>query len=115
MKALIFRETGEPKSVLKLAEIATPPLAPGEALVRVLLSPINASDLHMVRGRYGYQPELPASPGIEGVGIVEAAPGSPTSGPAARNSLATAPTSMVDRSHLVFLWLSMSVGGPCIF
>ncbi len=76
MKALIFRETGEPQSVLKLAEIPTPHLAPGEALVRVLLSPINPSDLHMVRGRYGYQPELPASPGAEGVGIVEAvAPG----------------------------------------
>jgi NADPH2:quinone reductase len=72
MEALIFRETGEPKSVLQLAEIPTPPLAPGEALVRVRLSPINASDLHMVRGRYGYQPQLPASPGIEGVGIVEA-------------------------------------------
>jgi NADPH2:quinone reductase len=72
MKALIFRETGEPKSVLKPEEIPTPPLAAGEVLVRVLLSPINASDLHMVRGRYGYQPELPASPGIEGVGIVEA-------------------------------------------
>ena len=69
MKALIFRETGEPKSVLKLAEIPTPPLAPGEALVRVQLSPINPSDLHMVRGRYGYQPELPASPGAEGVGV----------------------------------------------
>jgi len=26
----------------------------------------------MVRGRYGYQPELPASPGIEALGIVEA-------------------------------------------
>jgi len=65
MKVLIFRETGEPKSVLKLAEIPTPPLAPGEALVRVLLSPINPSDLHMVRGSYGYQPELPASPGAE--------------------------------------------------
>jgi len=38
----------------------------------VLLSPINESDLHMVRGRYGYQPELPASPGIEAMGIVEA-------------------------------------------
>jgi NADPH2:quinone reductase len=72
MKALIFRETGEPESALQLAEIPAPLLAPGEALVRVLLSPINASDLHMVRGRYGYQPELPASPGIEGVGIVEA-------------------------------------------
>src|SRR6201993_607180 len=72
MKALVFRETGEPKSVLKLEEIPTPALSSGEALVRVLLAPINASDLHMVRGRYGYQPELPASPGIEGVGIVEA-------------------------------------------
>ena len=80
MKALIFRETGEPKSVLKLAEIPTPPLAPGEALLRVLLSPINPSDLHMVRGRYGYQPELPASPGAEGVGIVEAV-GSGVQGP----------------------------------
>jgi D-arabinose 1-dehydrogenase-like Zn-dependent alcohol dehydrogenase len=72
IKALIYSETGEPKSVLQLADTPTPPLAPGEALVRVLLSPIHASDLHMVRGRYGYQPELPASPGIEGVGIVEA-------------------------------------------
>src|SRR6201993_1149318 len=72
MKALIFRETGEPRGVLELAEVPTPPLAPGEALVRVLLSPIHPSDLHMVRGRYGYQPELPASPGIEAVGIVEA-------------------------------------------
>jgi len=72
MQALIFRETGEPQSVLQLAELPTPPLASGEALVRVLLSPINPSDLHMVRGRYGYQPELPASPGAEGVGIVEA-------------------------------------------
>src|SRR5262249_1678693 len=72
MKALIFRDTGEPKSVLKLAEIPTPPLAPGEALVRVLLSPINPSDLHMVRGRYGYQPELPASQALKAWGIVEA-------------------------------------------
>src|SRR5215469_786447 len=72
MKALIFGETGEPSGVLKLVEIPTPPLAPGQALVRVLLSPIHPSDLHMVRGRYGYQPELPASPGIEGLGFVEA-------------------------------------------
>src|SRR5215468_5355568 len=72
MKALIFRETGEPHGILQLAEIPTPPVAPGEALVRVLLSPINPSDLHMVRGRYGYQPALPASPGAEGVGMVEA-------------------------------------------
>jgi NADPH2:quinone reductase len=81
MKALVFRETGEPKSVLQLAEIPTPQLAPGEALVRMLLSPIHPSDLHMLRGRYGYQPKLPASPGIEGVGIVEAV-GPDVQGPA---------------------------------
>ena len=69
MQALIFRETGEPQSVLQLAEIPTPPLASGEALVRVLLSPINPSDLHMVRGRYGYQPELPASPALKAWGL----------------------------------------------
>jgi NADPH:quinone reductase-like Zn-dependent oxidoreductase len=69
MKALIFRETGEPKSVLEMAEIPTPPLAPGMALFRVLLSPINASDLHMVRGRHGYQPELPASPALKAWGL----------------------------------------------
>jgi len=51
MKALIFRETGEPKSVLKLEEIPPPLLAGGEARVRVLLSSINASDLHMVKAR----------------------------------------------------------------
>src|ERR1700740_1015417 len=72
MKALIFTRTGEPTGVLKLAEIPAPPLAHGDALVRVLLTPIHPSDLHMVRGRYGYQPELSASPGIEGVGMVEA-------------------------------------------
>src|SRR5881396_2754799 len=96
MKALIFRETGEPKSVLKLAEIPTPPLAPGEALVRVLLSQINRSDLHMVRGRYGYQPELPASPGAEGVGIV-AAVGPGVQGPTIVDAM-TSPNAMPGES-----------------
>src|ERR1700744_2333289 len=90
MKALIFRKTGEPKSVLELAEFPTPPLASGEALVRVLLTPIHPSDLHMVRGRYGYQPELPASPGIEGVGIVEAV------GPGVQGSIAGTRVVFVD-------------------
>ena len=35
-----------------------------------MFSPVNPSDLHMVRGRYGYQPALPASPGAEAVGRV---------------------------------------------
>ncbi|WDD37009.1 zinc-dependent alcohol dehydrogenase family protein (plasmid) [Nostoc sp. UHCC 0926] len=72
MKALLFYKVGEPKDVLILKDIPEPTPDPDEVVVRVLLAPINPSDLHMIRGRYGYQPDLPASPGSEGVGIVEA-------------------------------------------
>jgi NADPH:quinone reductase-like Zn-dependent oxidoreductase len=37
----------------------------------MLASPINPSDLLMVRGAYGKQPPLPCVPGFEGVGVVE--------------------------------------------
>jgi NADPH:quinone reductase-like Zn-dependent oxidoreductase len=39
----------------------------------MLASPINPSDLMTVRGIYGRRPTLPATPGYEGVGIVDAA------------------------------------------
>jgi NADPH2:quinone reductase len=41
----------------------------------MLYSPINPSDLLVVRGEYGRLPELPATPGFEGVGVVEASGG----------------------------------------
>ena len=47
----------------------------GEVRVRMLASPINPSDLLMIRGQYGRQPKLPATPGFEGVGVVEAGSG----------------------------------------
>ena len=70
MKALVFRTVGEPGEVLRLEEIEEVKPAADDVLLQMLFSPINPSDLHMVRGRYGYQPSLPASPGAEGVGIV---------------------------------------------
>jgi NADPH:quinone reductase-like Zn-dependent oxidoreductase len=39
----------------------------------MIASPINPSDLLVVRGEYGRLPSLPATPGFEGVGVVEAA------------------------------------------
>ena len=39
----------------------------------MLLSPVNPSDLLVVRGKYGKHPALPATPGFEGVGIVDQA------------------------------------------
>jgi NADPH:quinone reductase-like Zn-dependent oxidoreductase len=50
-----------------------PEPGPGEVRVRMLASPLNPSDLSVVRGQYGRLPELPATPGFEGVGVVESA------------------------------------------
>ena len=73
MKAAIFEQAGEPGDVLRLEEQKKPVAGPGEVLVRMLASPVNPSDLMTVRGVYPHKPGLPAIPGYEGVGIVEAA------------------------------------------
>ena len=81
MKAFVFERTGDPNDVLAVRELPQPKPGPGEVLVRVLLSPAHPSDMHIMRGRFGRQPTLPASPGIECVGVVEAL-GSGVAGPA---------------------------------
>jgi mitochondrial enoyl-[acyl-carrier protein] reductase / trans-2-enoyl-CoA reductase len=65
---LVFRETGKPSEVLR-HESFDP--APGETLVRILAAPVNPADLNTIEGTYGVKPALPATPGIEGCGIVE--------------------------------------------
>src|SRR5437870_5241244 len=72
MKAFVFDRTGDPNDVLAVRELPEPKPGPGEILVRVRLSPVHPSDMHIMRGRFGRQPRLPASPGIECVGVVEA-------------------------------------------
>ena len=72
MKAFVFERTGDPNDVLAVRELPKPKPGPGEILVRVQLSPVHPSDMHIMRGRFGRQPTLPASPGIECVGAVEA-------------------------------------------
>jgi NADPH2:quinone reductase len=52
-------------------DVPPPTCGPGQVRVRMLASPINPSDLFMVRGVYGKQPPLPCTPGFEGVGVVE--------------------------------------------
>lgn len=71
MRAIVFEEFGEPGEVLKWGERPEPAPDSGQVLVRMLASPINPSDLMVVRGKYGQLPKLPATPGFEGVGIVE--------------------------------------------
>lgn len=71
MKAIIFSRFGDPAEVLEVRDLPTPEPGPGQVRVRMLASPINPSDLLYVRGQYGKQPPLPATPGFEGVGVVE--------------------------------------------
>ena len=71
MRSVRFSTFGELAEVLRLEEIEKPTPAKGEVLVRILARPINPSDLLTVRGLYGSLPPLPATPGLEGAGVIE--------------------------------------------
>jgi NADPH:quinone reductase-like Zn-dependent oxidoreductase len=73
MKAVVFDRFGPPAEVLQVRNGDCPEPGAGQVRVRMIASPINPSDLLVVRGEYGRLPSLPATPGFEGVGVVEAA------------------------------------------
>jgi NADPH:quinone reductase-like Zn-dependent oxidoreductase len=75
MRAVLFDRFGPPAEVLHVGERPVPEPGRGEVRVRMIASPINPSDLLYVRGEYGRRPSLPATPGFEGVGVVEATGG----------------------------------------
>ncbi len=75
MRCVQFDRFGEPTDVLHLKDVEPPQPKPGEVLMRMLLSPVNPSDLMTVRGVYAKQPKLPFTPGYEGIGVVEASGG----------------------------------------
>jgi NADPH:quinone reductase-like Zn-dependent oxidoreductase len=76
VKAIVFDRYGPAAEVLSFRDgAARPTPGRGEVLVRMLASPINPSDLMYTEGKYGLKPRLPATPGFEGVGVVEATGG----------------------------------------
>jgi trans-2-enoyl-CoA reductase len=75
-----YRQHGpDPAAVIEAVEVELAAPQTGQALVEVLASPINPSDLLTLAGVYGVLPELPAVAGNEGVGRI-AALGSETEG-----------------------------------
>ncbi|WP_155370048.1 zinc-dependent alcohol dehydrogenase family protein [Catellatospora vulcania] len=73
MRALVAGKVGEPADVLRLESRPVPAPRTGQALIRVKATPIHASDLHVLRGRYGFTPEFPTVGGhMECVGHIEA-------------------------------------------
>ncbi|WP_366293347.1 zinc-dependent alcohol dehydrogenase family protein [Paenibacillus sp. AN1007] len=71
-KVIRYYRFGEPNEVLLVEEKEILPPGEGEVNVRMLARPINPSDLIPVRGAYSHRTLLPAVPGFEGVGVVEA-------------------------------------------
>ncbi|MEJ8854775.1 zinc-binding dehydrogenase [Variovorax robiniae] len=72
MRSVILESFGNPQEVLTLGERPLPEPGPGQVRVRMSMSPIHNHDLAIVRGVYGYKPPLPATPGTEAVGTVDA-------------------------------------------
>ena len=76
MKAVVFERFGEPSEVLKVQDVPEPQPGPGEVRVRMIATPVNPSDLLVVRGRYGVLPRLPATPHRQtGTDFVRSIPG----------------------------------------
>ncbi len=77
MQRAQYTERGPvPQASITAVEFTLPPLAAGQALIKVLAAPINPSDILTLTGGYGILPPLPAIGGNEGVGVIaELGPG----------------------------------------
>lgn len=70
LKAAIYETHGNPAEVLRIVEQPWPKPAPDEVIVKVAAAPINPADLNAIEGKYPIRPSLPATPGMEGAGVV---------------------------------------------
>ena len=68
--AAIYETHGNPAEVLRIVELPWPQPAANEVVVRMSAAPINPADLNSIEGKYPIRPTLPATPGMEGAGIV---------------------------------------------
>jgi mitochondrial enoyl-[acyl-carrier protein] reductase / trans-2-enoyl-CoA reductase len=73
MKQVVIDRYGAPEDVARCAEVADVGApGPGEVVFDVLAFPVNPADISFCRGTYRLKPALPATPGAECVGRVEA-------------------------------------------
>ncbi len=70
INAVVYERHGNPVDVLRVEQQPWPKPAPHEAVVQMRAAPINPADLNQIEGKYPVRPELPATPGFEGAGIV---------------------------------------------
>jgi mitochondrial enoyl-[acyl-carrier protein] reductase / trans-2-enoyl-CoA reductase len=70
INAAVYQRYGNPADVLQVETRPAPAPAADEAVVKMSAAPINPADLNQIEGKYPVRPELPATPGFEGAGVV---------------------------------------------
>jgi trans-2-enoyl-CoA reductase len=70
IKAVVYETHGNPPDVLRVETRPWPSPGADEAVVRMQAAPINPADLNAIEGKYPVRPQLPATPGFEGAGVV---------------------------------------------
>src|SRR5213596_1470329 len=66
----VYETHGNPADVLDVETQPWPTPSPDEAVVQMRAAPINPADLNQIEGKYPVWPQLPATPGFEGAGVV---------------------------------------------
>ena len=69
-KAAVYETHGNPAEVLRVVELPWPDPVADEVVVRMAAAPINPADLNSIEGKYPIKAPLPATPGMEGAGVV---------------------------------------------
>ncbi len=69
-KAAVYETHGIPAEVLRVVDVPLTPPAPNEVVVKMSAAPINPADLNGIEGKYPIKPALPATPGMEGAGVI---------------------------------------------
>ena len=70
INAAVYETHGNPADVLHIETRPWPTPAADKAVVKMRAAPINPADLNQIEGKYPVRPELPATPGFEGAGVV---------------------------------------------
>ncbi len=70
ISAAVYEKHGNPAEVLHVETRPWPMPAADEVVVKMRAAPINPADLNQIEGKYPVRPELPATPGFEGAGVI---------------------------------------------
>ena len=70
IRAAVYETHGNPPDVLRVVEQPWPTPAADEVVVRMSAAPLNPADINAIEGKYPVRPQLPATPGMEGAGVV---------------------------------------------